>query len=74
MVETSVELVDSAGQRIVAIDEIAVGEGSDRLFTPIPDVSNAIGTSPFLGNSMFLMVQPLQGLERLVNLGPSLTP
>ena len=43
MVETPVKLVDSTGQGIVAIDEIAIGDGSDRLFTPVTDLSNAVG-------------------------------
>ena len=71
MVETPMKLVDGKGQGIVPIDEIAVGDGSDGLFTPVTDVSNAVGAGPLLGNLMFLVVQPLQGLEGLVDLGPS---
>ena len=59
MVETSVELVDGSGQGIVPIDKITVGDSSNRLFAPIPDVSNAVGTGPLFGNLMFLIVQPL---------------
>ena len=59
MVKTPMKFVDSAGQRIVPIDEIAVGEGPDRLFTPVPDMSNAISTGPLFGNLMFSVVQPL---------------
>ena len=74
MVETPVKLVDGSDQRIIAIDEITVDDGLDRLFSPVTDVSNAVGTGPLLGNLMFLVVQPLQGLEGLVDLGPSPTP
>ena len=74
MIETSVELVDGSGQRIVAIDEIAVGDGPNGLFAPITNVSNAVGTGPLLGKEMFLIIQPLQGLEGLVDLGPSPAP
>ena len=49
MIETSMELVDGTGQGIVAIDEIAVGDGPDRLFAPVTDVSNAVCTGPCLG-------------------------
>ena len=59
MVETPMKLVDGSGQGIVAIDKITVGDGSDRLFAPVTDVSNAIGAGPLLGNLMFLVVQPL---------------
>ena len=74
MVETPMKLVDGSGQGIVAIDEITVDDGPDRLFVPVTDVSNAIGAGPLLGNLMFLVVQPLKGLEGLVDLGPSPTP
>ena len=74
MVETPMKLVDSTGQGIVSIDEIAVDDSSDRLFAPVTDVSNTIGTGSLLGNLMFLIVQPMQGLEGLVDLGPSSTP
>ena len=70
-VETPVELVDGASQGIVAIDKIAVGDGSDRLFAPVTNVPNAVGTSPLLGNEVFLVIEPLQGSQRLVDLGPS---
>ena len=59
MIETSVKLVDGAGQGIVAIDEMTVGAGSDRLFAPITNVTNTIGTGPLFGNEVFLVVQPL---------------
>ena len=74
MVETAMKLVDSAGQRIVPIDEITVHDGSDGLFAPVTDVSNAFGTGPLLGKEVFLVIEPLQGLEGLVDLGPSPTP
>ena len=74
MIETPMKFVDSAGQRIVAIDEITVHEGPDKLLAPIPDMSNAIGTGSLLGKEMFLIIEPLQGLERLIDLGASPTP
>ena len=74
MVETTMKLVDSTGQGIVPIHEIAVHDGADRLFTPVTDVSNAVGTGPLPGNLVFLVVEPLQGLEGLVDLGASSAP
>ena len=59
MVETSMKLVDGASQGIVAIDEMTVGAGSDRLFAPITNVTNAIGTGPLVGNEVFLVIEPL---------------
>ena len=59
MVETPMKLVDDASQGIVAMDKITVGDGSDGLFAPVTDVSNAVGAGPLLGNLMFLVVQPL---------------
>ena len=56
MVETPMKFVDSAGQRIIAINEITVGDGPDRLLTPVTNVSNAVSTGPLLGNLMFLVV------------------
>ena len=46
MVETSMKLVDGASQRIVAIDKMSIGTGSDRLFAPITNVTNAVSTGP----------------------------
>ena len=74
MVETPMKFVDGSGQRIIPIDEITVHEGPDKLLASIPDMTNAIGTGSLLGKEMFLIVQPLQGLERLIDLGPSPTP
>ena len=53
------KLVDGASQGIVAIDEMTVGAGSDRLFAPITNVTNAIGTGPLVGNEVFLVIEPL---------------
>ena len=53
------KLVDGASQGIVAIDEMTVGAGSDRLFAPITNVTNAIGTGPLFGNEVFLVIEPL---------------
>ena len=74
MIETSMKLIDGASHRIVAIDEIIVGTGSDRLFAPITNMTNTISTGPFFGNEVFLVIEPLQGFEGLVDLGPSPTP
>ena len=74
MVETPVELVDGSGQGIVAIDEIAVDDGPDGLFAPVADLPNAVCTGPLLVNLVFLIVEPLQGFQRLVDLGPSPSP
>ena len=68
------KLVDGSGQGIVAIDELTVDDGPDRLFAPVADVSNAVGTGPLFGNLVFLVVEPLQSLEGLIDLGPSPTP
>ena len=59
MIETPVELVDGTGHRIVAIDKITVGDGSDGLFAPVRNVTNAVGTGPLLGNEVFLVIEPL---------------
>ena len=74
MVKTPMKFVDSASRGIIPIDKIAVGDGSDGLFVPVTDVSNAVGTGPLLGKEVFLVIQPLQGLEGLVDLGPSPAP
>ena len=59
MVEASMKLIDGASQGIVAIDKIIIGAGSDRLFTPVTNVTYAISTSPLFGNEVFLVIQPL---------------
>ena len=59
VVETPVKLVDGASHRIVAIDEMKIGTGSDRLFAPITNVTYAISTGPLFGNKVFLVVEPL---------------
>ena len=48
MIETSVKLVDGASQGIVAIDEMMMGTGSDRLFAPVTNVTNTVSTGPLL--------------------------
>ena len=53
------KVVDGASQGIVAIDEMTVGAGSDGLFAPITNVTNAVSTGPFFGNEVFLVVEPL---------------
>ena len=59
MVETSVELIDGASHRIVAIDKMIIGTGSDRLFAAITNVTYAISTGPLFGNKVFLVIEPL---------------
>ena len=74
MVETPMKFVDGAGQRIVAIHKITVHEGPDKLLAPVTNMTNTIGTGSLFGKEMFLIIQPLQSLERLVDLGASPSP
>ena len=62
------KLVDGTGQGIVPIYEIGIYDGPDGLFAPVTDVSDSVCTGPLLGNLLFLVVEPLQGLERLMDL------
>ena len=71
MIETTMELVDGPGQGIVPIHEIGMDDGPDGLFTPITDVADAVCTGPLLGKLVFLVTEPLQGLERLIDLRAS---
>ena len=73
MIETPMKLVDGTGQGIVPIHEIGIHEGPDRLFTPITDYVRSIRpalacTGPLLGNLVFLVIEPLQGLKRLIDI------
>ena len=52
---------------------MTLGAGSDRLFTPITDVTNAVSASPLFGKEVFLIIEPLQGFEGLIDLGASPT-
>ena len=54
------KLVDGTGQGIVP------------MFTPVADVSDAVRTGSLLGNLVFLVKEPLQGLERLIDICASL--
>ena len=60
---TTMELADGTGQGIVPVYEIGVDVGPDGLFAPVTDVSDPVCTGPLLGNLVFLVVKPLQGLE-----------
>ena len=62
MVETSVELVDGTSHRIVAIDEMTVDAGSDRLFAPVTNVTNAISTGTPLWEGDVLGNRAIGGL------------
>jgi len=70
MVKTPVELVDGACEGIIPIDEIRRDNSPDGLFTTTVDVSDPVRTGPLLGNLLFLVVEPLQGLEGMVDIGP----
>ena len=70
MVKTPVEVVDSACEGIMPIDEIRRASRPDGLFTTIVDVSDPVRTGPLLGNLLLLVVEPLQGLEGMVDNGP----
>ena len=68
VIEATMKLVDSTGQGIVPIHEIGIRDGLDGLFTPVTDVADAVCTCPLLGKLVFLLIEPLQGLERLIDL------
>ena len=70
MVNIPVQLVDGTSQGIVTIHEIGIDYGPDCLFTPVTYVSDSVRTGPLLWNLVFLVVEPFQGLERLVDIGP----
>ena len=57
MIETTMKLVDSTDQGIVPVYEIGIDDG------PVMDVADSVCTGPLLGNLVFLVVEPLQGLE-----------
>ena len=71
MIETTMELVDGRGEGIVPIHEIGMDDGPDGLFTRAADVSDSVRTGPLLGNLVFLVIEPLQGLERLIEIRAS---
>jgi len=71
MVKTPVELVSSACEGIVPIYEIGIDDSPDCLFTPVTYVSDSVPTGPLLGNLVFLVIEPLRGLEGMVDIGPS---
>ena len=63
MIETTMKLVDSTDQGIVPVYEIGIDDGPEGLFAPVMDVADSVCTGPLLGNLVFLVVEPLQGLE-----------
>ena len=69
MVKTPVELVNSACEGIIPTYEIRRDNSPDGLFAAIADVLDPVRTGPLLGNLLFLVVEPLQGLEGLVDIG-----
>ena len=69
MVRTPVELVNSAYEGIIPIDEIRRDSRLDGLFTTIADVLDSVRTTALPGNLLFLVVEPLQGLEGLGYIG-----
>ena len=71
MIETTMKLVDGPGQRIVPIHEIGIRDGPDGLFAPITDMTDAVCTGPLLGKLVFLVIEPLQGLEGLIDIRAS---
>ena len=68
------KLVDGTGQGIVPIHGIGIHEGPDGLFTPITDLEYSACTGPLLGNLVFLVIEPLQGLKRLIDIRASPAP
>ena len=71
MIETAMKLVDGASQGIVPIYEVGIDDGPDGLFTTVADVSDSVNTGPLLGKLVFLVIEPLQGFERLIDLRAS---
>ena len=71
MIETPMKLVDSTGQGIVPVYEIGIDDGPDGLLAPVTDVSDSVCTGPLLGNLVLLVVEPFQGLERLIDIRAS---
>ena len=65
MVEAAVKFVDCAGGRIVPVHKIRVHPNPEGLFTPVADMTDPVGTGPLL-----LVIQPLQSLERLIDVRP----
>ena len=70
MVKTPVELVNSAFEGIMPIDEIRRDNRSHGLVTTIANASAPVRTGPLLGNLVFLVIEPLQGLEGMVEMWP----
>ena len=70
MVKIPLELVNSACEGITPVDEIRRDSSTDGLFTAIADVLDPVRTGPLLGNLLFLVIEPLQGLEGLVDISP----
>ena len=59
------EFVDGASDGILTFYEIGLYE----LLTPTVNVPDPVRTSPLLGNLLFLVIEPLYGLEGFVDVG-----
>ena len=70
MVNTLAQLVNSACEGIVPINEIRLDSSFHGLFTAIADVLDPVHTGPLLGNLLFLVIEPFQGLEGMVDIDP----
>ena len=71
MIETTMKLVDGTGQGIVTIHKMGIDDRPDGLFTPVTYVPDSVRTGPLLGNLVLLIIEPLQGLERLIDIRAS---
>ena len=70
MVNTPVELVGGTSQGIVTIHEIGIDDGPDSVYPRYVRVGFGPHWPPAWG-LVFPVVEPLQGLEGLVDIGPS---
>ena len=70
MVNTPVELVGGTSQGIVTIQEIGIDDGPDSVYPRYVRVGFGPHWPPAWG-LVFPVVEPLQGLEGLVDIGPS---
>ena len=71
MILATIKFVDGTGQGIVHVYETGIDVGPDGLFGPVTDESDSVRTGPLLKNLVFLVIEPLQGLERLIDIRAS---
>ena len=71
MVKKPMELVDSACEGIIPVYKIRRDSSPDGLFTTIADVLDPVCTGTLLGNLLFLVIEPLQDFDRVVDVSPS---